>query len=492
MPVNDNKRRQTAGAYQKIVLSLKQRKKGATVADVCAATALPLSTVRELLPRAADEYSSHLQVTQSGEILYTFPNDFKSRYRGAGAVIRKVSRFLSAAIKATAVFLFKFWIVLMLVGYFVLFLILALASVVLSVAVQSKSSNRGSRSYGFNLFGIIWRIWFIREMTRPRYRHYDYDPAAQKKKQSRPMHKAVFSFIFGETDPNGDWEERKERAIIGYIQANRGVICLAEYMVFTGEGSREAEESILSFCTRFGGSPEITEEGTIVYRFDELLLRADSKNFAELSPPVRRLKIFSENSKSMNAWFIVINAVNLIFGSYFLYHSLFTGLLVSDIQSQAASYLYAFTHILLELFTANPPAVIMTILGIVPFAFSLFFWIIPSVRKFMETKENEDTKLSNFKRLGFGRIWSSPKNVKTEQLLTLADECRPKNLTGAGDKVIKTLGAIWNPDIEIDSKGETLYSFPGLENEKRALEQYRLTINPDHSKLGEKVFDTTE
>jgi len=476
--------------YRKIVNSLKHRRKGATAADVCAATALPLNTVRELLPKAADEYSGHLQVTESGEILYDFPDGFSSRYRGAGAKLKKFFNFCETAVKAAFVFLFKVWIMLMLVGYFALFIALALASVVLSIAAQSRSSNDGRRGafFGPNLFGLIWRIWFIQEITQPRYGRYS--QVYQKPKNNRPMHKAVFSFIFGELDPNKNWEEKEDKAVISYIQANRGVISLAEYMAFTGKNSTEAQKELLSFCSRFAGSPEATDDGTIVYRFDELLLRADSKNYAELSPPVKRLKIFSFNSKKMNTWFIIINAVNLVFGSYFLYNSLNTGLLVTEIQYQSASYLYAFTHILVNMFTDNPPFFIAAALGAVPFVFSLLFWIIPAIRKLTEKKENEDIKLENFKKLGFGKIWMSPENFRLNNIVPSSEEFRPENITNAGDRVIKELGAVNPVEVEQSENGEMVYSFKELEREKLAIEKYRKNIDPAQSKLGSAVFDT--
>jgi hypothetical protein len=472
-------------AYQKMVHALKRRRKGVTVADTCAATALPLSLVRELLPKAADEYSGRLQVTASGEILYTFPQGFTSRYRGFRAAGKKFMRTFTAVVSAGLKLLFKVWIVVMLIGYFVFFLTLAVLSVFITIAAQSKSSSsnrRGSVYMGPNLFSLLWRLWFYSELTRP---NRGYTPAAKKSGPKRRIHKAVFSFVFGEEDPNRDWTEREQKAIIAYIQANRGVISLAEYMVFSGEGGANVggadAESILAFCARFGGSPEITEEGTIVYRFDELLLRADSGNFAELSPPVKRLKTFSSNSKNMNVWFIIINAVNLIFGSYFLYNS-----------PDAGSFLYSFTYALFQAITPDPAALIRFALGLTPFVFSLLFWLIPAVRRFAETRENEETKLANFKRFGFSKIWQSPLNVMLSRFTPSAAECRPKNMSAAGERVIKEIGVLSVPEVEIDVSGEAVYSFNELENEKRALERYRLKIDPARSVLGETVFDSGE
>ncbi len=272
-----------------------------TAADVCAVTALPLATVNEFLPKAADEYSGHLQVTQSGEILYYFPNGFTSRYKGFGVTVKKAVNKTASFLKIASVFLFKVWIMVMLIGYFILFLALAIGSIFLTIAAQSKSrGGRRSSSVNFGLFNLIWRLWFYSELTRPRYNYgTNYVKKAAPK---RPMHKAVFSFVFGENDPNANWEDQKNKAVISYIQANSGVISLPEYMAFTGMNSLEAETDILSFCSKFEGSPEVTEEGTIVYRFDKLLLRADSAKFSELIPPVKRLKIFSDNAKTMNGW----------------------------------------------------------------------------------------------------------------------------------------------------------------------------------------------
>jgi hypothetical protein len=477
--------------YQKIVNALKRRRKGSVAADICAATALPLSVVNDFLPKAADEYSGHLRVTESGEISYYFPNGFTSRYRGLNATLKKAVKKTFTFIKASAAFLFKIWIVVMLVGYFLFFIALALASVFLSVAGKSKGGGgrRGGGSIQFGLFNLIWRIWFYSELTRPRYGYNYSSGKASQKKETRPLHKAVFSFVFGEEDPNKNWEDQEKSAIISYIQANRGVISLVEYMAFTGKNSQEAETDIIAFCSKFEGSPEATEEGLIVYRFDKLLLSSDSEKFSELIPPVERLKRFSDNKRSTNKWFTVINAVNLIFGSYFLYHSFNTGLLLNKEHYLSASKLYSYTHLIFAQIVNEPHIVISYALGIIPLLFSLLFWIIPTVRFFIEKKENNEIKLKNFKRFSFSKIFYSPKNIDTSKLNPIMKECSPDDLTSAADRVIKDMGAISNPQVEI-KEGKTIYTFNELEREKKALEKYRKSIDISRQKLGDAVFDT--
>jgi hypothetical protein len=475
----------TNSEYQKIITALKRRKKGATAADICAATALPLVAVSELLPKAADEYSGHLQVTQSGEILYHFPNGFKSRFRGLSVALKKAAQKILFFIKIASVYLFKIWITVMLIGYFLLFMALALASVFLSAAGKSSGRGRKGGSFNIGLFNLIWRLWFYSELTRPKNSY-----GRKKNNSNRSLQKSIFSFVFGDDDPNKNWNEQEKKAIISYIQANSGVISLVEYMSFTGKSGVEAETDIISFCSKYEGSPEVTDEGTIVYRFDKLLLSKNKNKNSELISPVKRLKKFSDNTKTTNGWFAVINTVNLIFGSYFLYQSNHAGHLISEIQYKSASTLYAYTHYYISYLTDNPHILISSVLGLIPLLFSILFWIIPIIRFFKEKKENKEIKLGNFKRFSFSKIFSYPNNIDISSFNQNIPECSPDDLASAADRVVKDIGAVSNPQIEITENGKTIYSFKEIDDEKKALEKYRKTADNSQQKLGETVFDS--
>jgi hypothetical protein len=462
--------------YQKIVSILKKRKTGAVLADISSAAALPLDVVRELLPRAADEYSGRLQVTESGEILYSFPDGFSSRYRGFSATVKKYAMAIAGFLRKVTVFLFKTWIMVMLIGYFIMFLVLAVASVFLQSSSKSKSRN------SFGLFNILWRFWFVNEITRPRYSY------KRGKKNSRAMYKSIFSFVFGEDDPNADFHLTEKKALIKYIVSNKGVISLAEYMSFTGQNSLQAQTSILSFCAQFAGSPEVTEEGSIVYRFDDLLKRSDKP--VNTAPPIKKIKTFSDNARKMNICFAVINGVNLLFGSYYLHQAAVTGPLSTNEQYNAASRLYSFTHALFNVVSTDPASAIKLILGVIPLAFSIFFWLIPLVRYIMLQKENENYKLQNFRKFAFEKIWKTPINVQSKDLSVEAPECRPNDLITAGERAILDMALVSQPEIQAAENGDITYSFAQLEKEKDSLAKYRLLLDPKRSSLGKTVFDS--
>ena len=382
--------------YAKVVDAFKRRREGATPVDIVSMTGLPIERVKEYAPVAADEYGARLRVTESGEILYSFPDGFKSRYKGFGPTMRRFWAGFKKGTLIVAKALFKVWIMLMLVGYFALFMAIALVALVASVAVSfsGSSDDRDDRRGGgiggllllSNIFDLIVRIWFYSELVKT----ID-DPYGERRRATpkRPLNHAVFSFVFGDGDPNADWQTRERKSVVSYIQANKGVIALPEFMAITGKSPQEAEEAITSYLVEFGGSPEATEDGTVVYRFDELLRRSDTKeSLFGFSAPLKKTKNFSSNPKKLNGWFIALNGVNLLFGSYFLFNAMTVGMITQKAQITGGTYLYA---VALMLFSGvgNPVSFVASVLGGVPLAFAALFYGIPAVRRFREKSENE-------------------------------------------------------------------------------------------------------
>ncbi|MDR1024909.1 MAG: hypothetical protein LBL56_04220 [Treponema sp.] len=485
-------------AYQKAIATLKRRPKGITAADLAAATALPLPTAREMVNRAADEFRGRLRVTESSEILYDFPRGFTSRYRSLGA---RAGRFLdkcaSVGLKILS-WLFKAWILVMLFGYFALFMLIALAALVLSMAGGSSSDNRSRNSSGGGLFmatrifDIIIRLWFYSELTKSMTGSYR---QAAPRPQGKPLHRAVFSFVFGEKDPNAGAEETEKRALIEYLGANRGLVSLPEYMAITGLGPLEAERGILAFCAEFGGSPEATEEGTIVYRFQDILLRAEPGVRRSAVPavpagpgPLRRLRSFSSNSKTMNTWFGIVNSVNLLFGGYFFYQAFSTGIIRTTEQLQASPRLYGITYALISSISENPHSVMLVGLGLVPLIFSFFFWIIPALRFARLNHENQAIKKRNLRKTGFRVIWEKLRGLVSADIGNSA--LGPGGAEAEQEKVITEMAVYSQPEVEVAGDGRTVYNFTELEREKKALAASRAAVNPGNFDIGKVIFDS--
>ncbi|MDR3193176.1 MAG: hypothetical protein LBT87_08940 [Treponema sp.] len=487
-------------SYRKFVEAIKKRHRSLTVADAVAASALPLPLVQELLPQAADEYSARLEVTESGEILYTFPRIFTSRYRGFKAGLKRFFANLGRTARIAAVWFFKVWIMIMLVGYFLLFMLIALAALMVSVAGSSSSnSDRRSRNSGggfylvSGIFDLVIRIWFYSELTRSLDRAYsgNYGEIRERRPKGRPLHQAIFSFVFGEPDPNREAESVEKKTFIAWLQQNSGLISLPEYMSLTGKPLPEAEEGILAACSEFGGMPEVTGEGTIVYRFDRLLLRSDraAGRGSGTEAPLKQLKRFSTNKKSLNNGFALINTVNLFFGAYFFYHSLFTGPIPIP-APRGVPWIYGFVYGFSSQLSVNPLPLITLGLGLVPLAFSILFWLIPALRYFREKRENQGIKLENLRKIGFQRIWSKLRGLRAGDIQGPSPEASPQNLPAAQDRIIKDMAAYSMPELETDTSGNPIYNFIELEREKEDIIRCRAGIRPGDSELGKTIFDS--
>jgi hypothetical protein len=468
-------------AYKILVSALKRQRRGITVADMAAKTALPLQNIRDLIPRAADEYNARLEVSESGEILYSFPGGFKSRYRGFGPSFSRFAEKAASAVKRFLRAAFKVWIMVMLVGYFVLFILITLAAVLFVAAASASNKQRDRRGSGglgnayvlSRMMNIAFRFWFYSSLMNTGYSGGYSRRRANN--DERPLYKKIFSFVFGDGDPNGNWAEREAIEVIGYIRKKNGVISLPEFVILTGLDVQTAEREILSYCAKYGGMPEATEDGTVVYRFDALLLTAEKAasawnvNVVSLKNPWK----FSANEDKTNTAFTLINFVNLGFGGYFLYFFLNPAALISPF-----SYLFRFAYSFLVTVGVSPFLPVFIGLGIVPVLFSLFFWIVPVLRKVFIKKKNAAINVENRRKQSFAAVWDSPMEV-TEDMFQDA---------GEADRLIKEIGSYSVPDVVIDSRGKTVYSFKELDEEKKALEKYRGQVDKNRGDLGGIVF----
>lgn len=396
-----------------IVTALRKKRGEATVADIIAATGLPKYQVETEMLAVIDEFNGRLRVTDTGELLFSFPHGFTSKYTGAGVFLRKIFKAITTGIKAAAVFLFKAWIMLMLIGYFVFFVALALLAFFASFAGGSSSrrDNRGSSGAGgflaVRIIELIVRIWFYSELFKtPEERTAQYYRKQEARKNSRPLHKAVFSFVFGEPDINKNHEELLRQLFIALVRAKKGIITIEDFISLTGFEPEQAEQSICRYLYEFDGSPEVTDEGSLYYDFSKLLIRLDTEKNLNTASAFKQLQPFSANNKQSNTLFAVINGVNLLFGGYFLYNAINynPAMLKSEV-----SYLFYFTLTLFKSFEiANPLAIITWALGVVPLVFSALFWLIPALRSMFLERDNERIKIENGRRYIYTQLSRAP------------------------------------------------------------------------------------
>lgn len=249
-----------------------------TVGDVAAEAGLNVNLASVGLLALARDAGGHMQVAESGEIAYLFPKNFRAVLRNKFLRLRlqewwqKIWRVLFYLIRIS------FGIVLLLS-----IALMAIAIVTILTATNRDGDSRGDRgdSGGGMLYmpyfwiGPDW-FWFL---------YPDYDHRYQRRRREKSdlnFFEAIFSFLFGDGNPNANLEERRYTEIATVIRNNGGAVVaeqIAPYLDDIGQGyAREYEDYMLAVLTRFNGQPVVSPEGQIVYHFPDLQTTASHRH----------------------------------------------------------------------------------------------------------------------------------------------------------------------------------------------------------------------
>ena len=247
-----------------------------TVGDVAAQAGLNINLAQQGLLALASDAGGHLQVAESGEIAYLFPKNFRTVLRNKFWRLQlqewweKVWRVLFYLIRIS------FGIVLILS---IVLIFVAIAIVVFSINASNDNDNSGGGTShsggggGISFFPYFWGpdiFWFFDPGYDRRYRRQ----RASSQKSEMNFLEGIFSFLFGDGNPNAELEERRWQEIGTVIRNSRGAVAaeqIAPYLDDIPEGEkRESEDYMLPVLTRFDGRPEVSPDGEIVYHFPEL------------------------------------------------------------------------------------------------------------------------------------------------------------------------------------------------------------------------------
>jgi hypothetical protein len=480
----------------KLVSWLRTRHEPATVADLVAGTGLPKYQVEQTMKSVVDEYAGHLQVSESGELAYYFPAGMRSTVRGFGPAFRRGLRtFLRAAGKVAAL-LFKIWIVVMLVGYFVLFVALALLSVFAMLAASTAGGRGRDRRRGPDAGGLMFlvirmldfalRMWFWSSLFG------GMGGQRQRRPRGRPLYQGVFGFVFGEPDPNRGYDEELRRHAIAVIRARRGVITPEELMAITGRDAQSAERLANRWLVEFEGEPGVTEEGTLIYSFPELLRSSaeEQRNFTREpgSPPQRVPVPFDGNPRKTDNWIMFFNIVNLLFGGYFLFVSYAPRAAVG--LGSSFTWLYQVTASLVTAAGAHPAQLLAVALGVVPAAFSVLFFVVPAVRRSSLNRHNEEIKTEALARRIYARVLENPSRFDLRDIRPLGADSDPRTFEQVRQRLFDRFAAAHEAEPEALPDGGFVYRFKDLERGRTDLARYRESVDLGKFAVGKTVFDS--
>lgn len=271
-----------------------------TVGDVAAKSGLKVEVAQQGLLALASETQGHMQVSEEGEIAYEFARNFRGVLRNKYWQLRfqeTLSRIWQVVFYLIRV---SFGIMLL-----VSMVIIAIAIFALFIAMSSQGGNDrddrrgGGMSFGFSPFNIFYLFDFNYRRGRRRYPNRSVNSRGRVARNAEAGEKlqfleAIFSFLFGDGDPNADLEERRWQAIGAVIANNGGAISAEQvvpYLDDLGEGwEKEYEDYMIPVLSRFNGQPEVSPTGDMVYYFPELQVSATERKQSSVSAYLKEVR----------------------------------------------------------------------------------------------------------------------------------------------------------------------------------------------------------
>ncbi|MBD2663427.1 hypothetical protein [Richelia sinica] len=381
-----------------------------TVGDVATQAGLNVAEASQGLLALASDAGGHLQVATSGDIVYQFPKDFRTILRNKYLQLRwqewwqKIWRVL-------------FYLIRISFGIFLILSIL-LITVSIFIIITAANSNRDDddRSSGFggiNFFYFPDLFWFFSP---------DYQERTRSKAEKNELNffEAVFSFLFGDGNPNANLEERRWQEIAGVISNHQGAVIaeqIAPYLDNLGERyQQEYEDYMLPVLIRFNGQPQVSSEGQIIYYFPELQVRASKQKFLSVPEYLHefswRFSAATSGQILLSAGLGVVNCVG----------ALVLGSLLRD--GTAAAQLGGLV------------AFVQGIYGLL-LAYGIGFLAIPLGRYFWIQWRNQKIKERNTQRQERARLLNSD-NGCLQNKISFAREFAGEKLIGKDDSVYST------------------------------------------------------
>jgi len=271
---------------------IESRSESIVASDVATRAGVSVSQARKDLTTLASLSQGDISVSKDGELIYEFPPNLNGVLSSNSAKYKALQTFEKAWPSI-------FW------GMRVTFGVALVASVALvfSAIVVLQSSESGSSDerrrddrrggMGFGMGGFWGPSPFDFFYYRP-YGSYGYYGNSMegtvKDPEDMGFLESVFSYVFGDGNPNAGLEEKRLSLAAQMIRNSKGAVTaeqlapycdapvLSENEVTSSSKTAFVDESfVLPIVSQLDGEPRVTEDGDIIYVFPELQTSATSE-----------------------------------------------------------------------------------------------------------------------------------------------------------------------------------------------------------------------
>ena len=450
-----------------------------TVADASTKSGLALRDAEVGLHYLVAEYRGQLAATQKGELLFRFPTGFSKPWESVEAiehVWRRVKKFTLGVAK----FVVRAWITIVMVTYVAIFAAILIG---LTMAKSNDRDDRGSSFGGQMLFYTLWRVildslfWTFHPFSPFRV---NYQPG-YRKPAGLPFYEKVNRFFFGPELPTEDPLEVPRR-VLAEIRAKKGRVGLADIMRVTGLPKEKTDPLMAKFMLDYNGDVEVSEQGGISYRFEEI--RKTVQNERVIEPDAiwmrkEQLLPLTGNPAGSNLMITALNGFNLLMSSV----AISGGWTVEKLQWMFTAGAQAKYLGVLPSMPVGTPLV----LGWIPFWFSLALFAIPVWRILKRPAAKQKVNHENGRR---GLLWAVLNRLTRQGIAedTLKSAWKQNAGVEPGNRELTREVIKLGGELDINDAGLARYHFPDLELEAKAVEVERGRARDTEKEVGDVVF----
>lgn len=441
-----------------------------TVGDIMSETGLNSDDAKAGLSKLIGTHEGVIRVSETGEMIYVFKS---------GCIRRDERSWWERNKKAIYKFikkLFKIIIFAVLVIYFIIYLVIILAL----IFGNRNSSSRSS----FNPGIMIYYFWGIGGN--------DYSDDGEKRE---PIYTKVYNFVFGPEEAEIDPLEARTKCA-QLIRAKNGILTVEDWILATGQSREKCESDLAKFTAEFNGTAEITNNGTLVYVFEDMLKSTRAGDRTNLPAPawatLEQPRKLTANTAGGNAFVIGFNSFNLIMSSIIAIGGVDLLYSPSNPNDPYQAMLYAQKQAEL--------APTFFWLGFFPMIFSLLLFAVPLCRLPGNIKENRARKERNIRKASLLALSNASKSSKGTALqltnmANTANNCLANaGLKPASDDEIKAVMNDLCDELggDIDTTNNRGYVFEDMDIRLKDAQQERNSRNLAHQDLGRVVYSSNQ
>ena len=300
-----------------------------------------------------------------------------------------------------------------------------------------------------------------------------------------PLHIRLFNFVFGMEEIDLDLLAESKVKCAKLIHYKKGVLTAEDWVLVTGDSLEKAESDLARMTAEFGGSVEVTDNGTLIYVFEDMMKstneshRAYAPSYAwnHLDQPLP----LSGNKYGGNRAIIIMNTLILLFFGMLTYFA------IDDILHNP------------NIDTAN--LIFKSLFAFLPFLMSLVVFIVPLFRLPQNIRINRKRQQQSIRKAAlsvfnpfFNEHTHSPIHVSKSDFLYGIEKCFSQfglEPIHQGRELDQTVLALCN-DFDGRATSETVerFSFEALSTRLKDADLERKKRHLDRQTLGNFVYSS--